>query len=63
MTKRGFGNQLVRFNANYQRWFTEVSAVVKQLIHTRLKEFDEYYRTDSKRKNTELSNVYGFHRN
>lgn len=42
------------FERNYQRWFTEASAVVKQLIPDRLKEFDEYYRTDPKRKTVNI---------
>lgn len=40
----------VNFASNYQRWFTEASAVVKQLIPDRFKEFEEYYRADAKRK-------------
>ena len=42
------------FEKNYQRWFTEASAVVRQLIPDRLKEFDEYYRADPKRKTVNL---------
>lgn len=42
------------FERNYQRWFTEASAVVRQLIPDRLKEFDEYYRAEPKRKSVNV---------
>lgn len=34
----------------YQRWFTESCAVIKQLLPDRLAEFDHLYRGDGKRK-------------
>jgi hypothetical protein len=38
------------FERNYQRWYTEASAVVRQLIPDRLDEFQSLYRGDPKRK-------------
>jgi hypothetical protein len=38
------------FERNYQRWYTESSAVVRQLIPDRIEEFQSLYRGDPKRK-------------
>lgn len=38
------------FETNYQRWYTEASAVIAQLLPTRLDEFRKYYEADGKRK-------------
>src|SRR5438445_400798 len=38
------------FESNYQRWYTEATAVVRQLIPDRLEEFQSLYRGDAKRK-------------
>jgi hypothetical protein len=38
------------FERDYQRWYTESHAVIRQLIPDRLKEFEELYKGDGKRK-------------
>jgi hypothetical protein len=38
------------FEENYQRWYTEASAVLKQLMPDRLPEFSHLYHGDGKRK-------------
>jgi hypothetical protein len=38
------------FEDRYQRWYTEASALLKQLLPDRLKEFNELYHGDGKRK-------------
>jgi hypothetical protein len=38
------------FESNYQGWFTEASAVIRQLIPDRLQEFQDLYKGDGKRK-------------
>jgi hypothetical protein len=38
------------FEADYQRWYTEAAAVVRQLIPDRSREFDELYKGDGRRK-------------
>lgn len=38
------------FRKKYQRWYTEAHAVVRQLAPYRLKEFEELYLPDGKRK-------------
>lgn len=38
------------FESNYQPWFTEASAVIRQLIPDRLQEFQDLYKSDGKRK-------------
>jgi hypothetical protein len=38
------------FDINYQQWFTEANAVIRQLIPDRLQEFQDLYKGDSKRK-------------
>src|SRR5687767_7648121 len=38
------------FETHYQSWYTEASAVIKQLIPDRLNEFVELYKGDGKRK-------------
>jgi hypothetical protein len=39
-----------KFERNYQKWFTESAAVIKQLIPDRLNEFVHLYHGDGKRK-------------
>jgi hypothetical protein len=38
------------FFRNYQRWYTEAAAVIRQLTPSRLAEFESHYEPDSKRK-------------
>lgn len=38
------------FEREYQRWYTEAYAVVRQLLPSRLSEFQELYKGDGKRK-------------
>ena len=38
------------FERNYQRWYTEATAVVRQLIPDRLEEFQSLYRGEARRK-------------
>ena len=40
------------FEREYQRWYTQASAVIRQLIPSRLTEFQELYKGDGKRKTT-----------
>ena len=44
------------FRANYQNWYTQASALIKQLIPDRHSEFVSYYLIDSKRKTIEGRN-------
>ncbi len=39
-----------KFESEYQRWFTEASAVVRQLLPDRSAEFNELYKGEGKRK-------------
>ena len=43
------------FEDEYQRWFTESSAVIKQLIPDRFVEFEQLYKADPRRKSMESS--------
>jgi len=38
------------FEKNYQKWYTESHAVIKQLLPDRLNEFVELYRPEPRRK-------------
>ena len=38
------------FDGNYQRWYTEACAVIRQLLPDRLDEFEALYEADPKRK-------------
>jgi hypothetical protein len=38
------------FESEYQRWYTEAVAVIKQLLPDRLVEFEHLYKSDGKRK-------------
>lgn len=42
------------FCFSYQRWYTEASAVVRQLIPDRIDEFEELYRGEGRRKNLSI---------
>ena len=44
------------FEPNYQRWYTEARAVIRQLIPDRGKEFEDLYNSDSKRKDINATN-------
>jgi hypothetical protein len=41
------------FDGNYQRWYTEACAVIRQLLPNRLDEFEAYYRADPRRKSVD----------
>jgi hypothetical protein len=41
------------FRKNYQRWYTESLEVIRQIIPSRLQEFEELYRADRRRKNVD----------
>lgn len=43
------------FEREYQRWYTEATAVVRQLIPDRLTEFEHLYKGDGKRKDINQS--------
>jgi hypothetical protein len=43
------------FDANYQRWYTEAHAVMRQLIPSRLQEFEALYKGEPKRKQLSLA--------
>ncbi|OPL11756.1 MAG: hypothetical protein AVO38_15615 [delta proteobacterium ML8_D] len=38
------------FERNYQRWYTEASALIRQVVPERLSEFESFYLADAKRK-------------
>jgi hypothetical protein len=44
-----------QFESQYQRWFTEATALIRQLIPDRLEEFSHLYKGDGKRKTTNAS--------
>ena len=44
-----------RFEEDYQRWYTESRAVIKQLVPDRLEEFDQLYKGSGHRKTIEYS--------
>ena len=39
------------FEKNYQNWYTEAHAVIRQIIPDRAQEFESIYRGDNKRRN------------
>jgi hypothetical protein len=43
------------FESNYQRWYTESHALIRQLIPDRLAEFEQLYKGDGKRRETNSS--------
>jgi hypothetical protein len=43
------------FLKEYQRWYTEASAVIRQLIPDRLAEFEHLYKGDGKRKSIDIT--------
>lgn len=49
-------NDTKSFHNNYQIWFTESLAVIKQIIPDRYQEFDSLYKSDPKRKSVTLLN-------
>lgn len=54
--RKGLEEKKQNFEKTYQRWFTEASAVIQQLLPTRANEFYELYRGTGKRKETSLTN-------
>jgi hypothetical protein len=46
------------FEEDYQGWYTEAGAVIRQLIPDRLPEFQELYKGDGKRKTTDLQTYH-----
>lgn len=44
------------FEDNYQSWYTEACAVLRQLLPDRLQEFNELYQGDGKRKEIDATN-------
>lgn len=47
-----------KFESEYQGWYTEACAVMRQLIPDRLAEFQELYKGDGKRKTTDLQTYH-----
>jgi len=47
-----------KFEGEYQRWYTEASALIRQLIPDRLEEFTHLYKGDGKRKATNASTYH-----
>jgi hypothetical protein len=41
---------MASFRADYQKWYTEAFAVLRQLLPERVEEFGSFYKPDSKRK-------------
>lgn len=46
------------FERDYQKWYTEASALIRQLIPDRLAEFQELYKGDGKRKATTIQTYH-----
>ena len=46
------------FQENYQSWYTEAGAVIRQLIPDRLSEFQELYKGAGKRTTTDIHNYH-----
>jgi hypothetical protein len=46
------------FEGEYQRWYTEAAAVIKQLIPDRLSEFEQLYRGEGKRKGVDATSYH-----
>ena len=44
-----------KLESNYQQWYTECRAVIKQLLPDRLDEFDQLYKGDGHRKATDFT--------
>lgn len=44
------------FEKDYQRWYTESSGVIKQLIPERYTEFEQLYKGEGKRKGINATN-------
>jgi hypothetical protein len=44
------------FRRNYQLWYTEALAVIRQIIPDRQVEFEHLYRGDGKRRNIDITN-------
>ena len=43
------------FERNYQRWYTEASSLIRQLVPERHNEFESFYLADSKRKSIDAT--------
>ena len=46
------------FEREYQKWYTEASSVIRQLVPDRLAEFQELYKGDGKRKEIKLETYH-----
>jgi hypothetical protein len=44
------------FRGDYQNWYTEAHAVLRQLLPERIEEFETYYKPDPRRKNVAVTN-------
>jgi hypothetical protein len=47
-----------KFEEEYQRWYTESAAVIRQLLPDRLQEFESLYKGDGKRKDLNATNYH-----
>jgi hypothetical protein len=43
------------FEKKYQRWYSEASSLIKQLMHERLSEFESFYLADPRRKSLDAT--------
>lgn len=57
-TKKLFEEHQGTFERQYQNWYTEAAALIRQLIPTRLTEFHELYKGDGKRKATTIQTYH-----
>lgn len=46
------------FEREYQRWYTEASSLIRQLIPDRIAEFQDLYKGDGKRKETTIQSYH-----
>ncbi len=53
-TKKELDAETVAFETNYQAWYTESCAVIRQIIPDRLGEFEALYKGDGRRKSIGL---------
>lgn len=57
-TKKLFAEHQGTFERQYQNWYTEAAALIRQLIPARLTEFHELYKGDGKRKATTIQTYH-----
>lgn len=43
------------FEKNYQRWYSESSSLIRQIMLERINEFESYYMADPKRKTVDVT--------